>query len=126
MRYRLCHKPTRTVRADRYATEEDSYAALNDMPFPESADYFVVIDEAAALDHFNGHRFVKVAHELIATLTASPSQPVTMQIVGDADHLQFVMTRHDCLPRGRDCNDCNITYRDPDAVVCYKCGGTLS
>lgn len=52
MRYRLFHKPTRTVRADRYATEADAYAALGKMPFTESADYFVVIDEAVTHDGF--------------------------------------------------------------------------
>lgn len=99
MRYRLFHKPTRTVRADRYATEADAYAALGKMPFTESADYFVVVDDpTTATERAGGYRRVKVSMEIIANLTQYPSQPVTMQIVDDAGDLQFVMTRHDCAP----------------------------
>lgn len=137
MRYRLFHKPTRTVRAERYATEADAYAALGKMPFTESADYFVVVDDpTTAAERAGGYRRVKVSMEIIANLTQYPSQPVTMQIVDDAGDLQFVMTRHDCAPPPlatlfghsamKHCTDCRITYHNPDALVCYKCGENLT
>lgn len=125
MRYRLFHKPTRTVRAERYLLESDAYAALTAMPPLEAADYFVVVDDpTTAAERAGGYRRVKVDEQLLPSLA---SVPVTFSVRDEPDgDVMLVMTRHDCAPRGRDCTDCRITYHDPDALVCYKCGENLT
>lgn len=129
MRHRLFHKPTRTIRAERYLLEPDAYAVLNAMPFTEAADYFVVIDEGMThpvsdAERQNDYRRVKVSMELLAKMAPVP---VTFAVRDEPDgDVMLVMTRHECVPPEHHCFACRITYHDPDALVCAKCGGNLT